>query len=212
AYVICPLREDAAGAGDDDEVAPVADATSVTRALAKACPELAIGLLHGALPERDKLALMAEFAAGRLHVLVATSVIEVGIDVAGATLIAVLDAERFGLAQLHQLRGRVGRGTMPGRCLLCHRAAEAPERLRILLASDDGLAIATADLAARGPGALLGTAQHGALALRCADLVRDLDLLQDAHAEARRRTAAGEAMPPGLARLLAGGSGLLAGG
>jgi ATP-dependent DNA helicase RecG len=207
AYVICPLREES---GKVD----AADAGSVHRRLARALGEARVGLLHGALAEADKLALVARFAAGGLEVLVSTTVVEVGIDVARANLLVVLDAERFGLAQLHQLRGRIGRGALPGRCLLFHRAEEQPDRLRALVEHDDGLAIAEADLASRGPGQLLGTGQHGALALRIADLARDLDLLQDAHVEARRRLAAGEAMPERLERFLERGVGmeLLSGG
>jgi ATP-dependent DNA helicase RecG len=149
-----------------------------------------------------------------VRVLVSTTVVEVGIDVAEATLLCVLDAERFGLSQLHQLRGRIGRGDRPGRCLLYYRGAESPDRLQALVAHDDGLAIAEADLATRGPGQLLGTAQHGMLDLGIADLTKDLDLLPDAHDQARARIAKGERMPEALARLIGGmdRAQLLAGG
>jgi ATP-dependent DNA helicase RecG len=156
---------------------------------------------------------MERFAAGHTRVLVSTTVVEVGLDVPGATVVIVLDAERFGLAQLHQLRGRVGRGDRPGRCLLLHRDPDASERLAVLVRHDDGLAIADADLRERGPGELLGTAQHGAAALKIADLPDDLDLLQNAHATAAIRIRAGETCPALLNRLLiTGAADVLAGG
>lgn len=195
AYVICPLKT-----GSDDIAA--ADATSLHRRLAARFGTDHVGLMTGDCAEVAKLALMDAFAAGTVRILVSTTVVEVGIDVAAATLMAVLDAERFGLSQLHQLRGRIGRGVRPGRCLLLHRKEDAVDRLQALVDHDDGLAIAEADLASRGPGQLLGTAQHGALALRIAELPQDLDLLQDAHAHAARRVALGQQMPDGLRRLL----------
>ncbi len=206
AFVICPLR-------DSSERIAAADADSVHRDLSTRFADVGVGLLTGALPETEKLTLMARFARGELRILVATTVVEVGVDVAAANLLIVLDAERFGLAQLHQLRGRIGRGSLPGLCLLLHRQDESPERLHVLVAHDDGLAIAEADLACRGPGQLLGTGQSGALSLRVAELPRDLDLLHDAHQHARTRITAGETMPSALARLLPTGDGvLLAGG
>ena len=204
-FVICPLRE-------ASERITAADAERVHAHLTKAMAPTVVGLLHGAMVEAQKLTLMGDFAAGRTRVLVSTTVVEVGIDVPAATLLIVLEAGRFGLAQLHQLRGRLGRGTRPGHCLLFHRRDEAPERLNVLVGHDDGLAIAEADLAARGPGQLLGTGQHGALALRVAELPRDLDLLHAAHQRARERLAAGETLPPLLPRLLGGDATVLAGG
>ena len=181
-------------------------ATAVFARLALVFPR-EVAVLHGDFPDAEKQAAMARFAAGEVKILVATSVVEVGIDVAAVNLLAVLVAERFGLAQLHQLRGRIGRGGLPGRCLLFHRGAAAPERLRALAASDDGLAIAEADLAARGPGELLGRGQHGLPALRAADLVRDLDLLAQVQAEIRPQLAAGTAFPPALRAWLPPGTG-----
>jgi len=204
-FVICPLRE-------ASERITAADAERVHAHLAKAVAPVAVGLLHGAMAEAQKLALMGDFSAGRTRVLVATTVVEVGIDVPAATLLIVLDAERFGLAQLHQLRGRLGRGDRPGHCLLFHRQDDSPERLRVLVEHDEGLAIAEADLATRGPGQLLGTGQHGSLALKVAELPRDLDLLQTAHQRARERIAAGDTMPPLLPRLLGADAMVLAGG
>jgi len=207
AFVICPLR-------DESEKVTAFDATRVHRHLAAAFGEDQVGLLTGALSEEDKLAVLGRFARGEVKVLVATTVVEVGIDVPQATLMAVLDADRFGLAALHQLRGRIGRGDRPGACLLFHRGAGGGNRLAILAASDDGLAIAEADLAERGPGHLLGTDQHGVLRLRIADLARDLDLLQDAHQTARSMLTSGAPVPPDLARFLRVGidAELLAGG
>ncbi len=198
--VICAARQ----AGDG---ARAVDVGSAQRHLAARFAAAGVGLLHGALGEGDKLALMAAFAHGGLRVLVATSVVEVGIDVADANLVVVLDAERFGLAQLHQLRGRLGRGTLPGRCLLFHRSPLPPARLAVLAASADGLAIAAYDLESRGAGELLGAAQHGTPSLRCADLARDLALLEHAHAEARRLRAAGRRPAGHLLRLLNGPGG-----
>jgi ATP-dependent DNA helicase RecG len=188
-------------------------ASAVFARLAPVFPGVTV-LLHGDLADGEKQTAMAAFAGGAARVLVATSVVEVGIDVPTANLLVVLAAERFGLAQLHQLRGRIGRGGLPGRCLLFHRGPEAPERLRTLAANDDGLAIAEADLAARGPGELLGRGQHGLPALRAAELARDLDLLTEVQAEVRPRLAAGESCPPGLRPWLPAGTGegVLAGG
>ena len=205
-FIICPLRE------ASDHIT-AADAQHVHAHVQKTFAKEVVGLLHGAMSEAAKLALMSSFSAGHIRILVSTTVVEVGIDVPAATLLMVLDAERFGLAQLHQLRGRIGRGARPGLCILFYRQEESPERLRVLVDNHDGLAIAEADLATRGPGQLLGTGQHGALTLRLAELPRDLALLHDAHHQARRRIAAGETIPPLLSRLLTGGDGSgLAGG
>lgn len=194
-FVICP-RIDAEDGGDEAPLS-VADAAAAARA---ALGGAAVAVLTGDQREADKLAALDAFAAGRVRCLVATTVVEVGVDVPEATLAVVLDAQRFGLASLHQLRGRVGRGAAPGRCLLLTRGDAA--RLQALEGSDDGLAIAEADLAERGPGELLGLRQHGGFRLLAADLARDLDLLQAAHARARD----GGAMPPGLERFVRGGA------
>jgi len=185
-FVVCPrIDEDA----DDEAPLSVEEAATAARA---ALGDAAVMVLTGAQREGDKLAALAAFAEGRVRCLVATTVVEVGVDVPEATLAVVLDAQRFGLASLHQLRGRVGRGTTPGRCLLLTRGEAT--RLAPLAAAPDGLAIAEADLAERGPGELLGLRQHGGFRLLAADLARDLDLLQAAHARVRT----GAAMPPGL--------------
>ncbi len=182
ALVICALREASTKEGGD--TSPIHDAAKVFAAVQKLHGDQ-VSLLHGAMDEPRKLAVMAAFRAGTCRILIATTVVEVGIDVPTLALVAVLDAERFGLAQLHQLRGRLGRGERPGICLLVHAAQADAPRLAALVATDDGMAIAEADLAARGPGELLGRQQHGVLRLRIADLSRDLDLLHEAHQHVR---------------------------
>ncbi len=176
-FVVCPRID---GADDDEAPLAVEDAATAART---ALGEAAVAVLTGTMREADKLAALAAFADGRARCLVATTVVEVGVDVPEATLAVVLDAQRFGLASLHQLRGRVGRGTAPGRCLLLTRGDAV--RLAALDGPADGLAIAEADLAERGPGELLGLRQHGGFHLLATDLARDLDLLQAAHARVR---------------------------
>ncbi|MCC7280886.1 MAG: ATP-dependent DNA helicase RecG [Acetobacteraceae bacterium] len=157
-----------------------------------------VALLHGRMKPDARDAAMASFAAGRVVVLVATTVIEVGVDVPDAQVMVIEGAERFGLAQLHQLRGRVGRGDLHGACLLLH-AADAPEpalsRLRVLCETDDGFRIAEADFSLRGPGEVLGTRQSGAMGLRLLEPALHGHLLAEARAEA-------EAAPPTAARAL----------
>jgi ATP-dependent DNA helicase RecG len=148
-----------------------------------------VGLVHGRLPAAEKDRAMRDFARGRLRLLVATSVIEVGVDVPEAGVIVIEHAERFGLAQLHQLRGRVGRGTRTSSCLLLYGetlSATARARLEVLRATDDGFRIAEEDLRLRGPGEVLGTRQSGLPALRLADLGAHADLLAPARDDARR--------------------------
>jgi len=144
------------------------------------------GLIHGQMPASEKDRVMESFTGGGTKLLVATTVVEVGIDVAGATMIVVEDAERFGLSQLHQLRGRVGRSSGEGICVLLTAAEErqAQERLQILAAYTDGMKIAEEDLRLRGPGALCGTRQHGVTEFRVADLSRDLPLVELARRKA----------------------------
>jgi ATP-dependent DNA helicase RecG len=145
-------------------------------------------LLHGKLKADEKDAIMDSFRTGQTRVLVSTTVIEVGIDVANATVLLVENAERFGLAQLHQLRGRVGRGAEKSWCILLagENAEEKLDRLQILEQAADGFAIAEADLAIRGPGDLLGTAQTGLPPVRLAKLPQDLPLLEEARTAARK--------------------------
>ena len=175
AYWVCPLIE-------ESETLQLQTATETLEQLQAALPELNIGLVHGRMKAAEKAEVMAEFAAGRLNVLVATTVIEVGVDVANATLMIIENAERFGLAQLHQLRGRVGRGSAQSYCLLMYQpplGETAQRRLRIMRETTDGFRIAEEDLAIRGAGELLGTRQTGEASFRVARLPRDGDLLAE---------------------------------
>jgi len=177
AYWVCTLIEDS-----DDVEAQAAQSTF--EQLGAALPGLRLGLLHGRMKPAEKQAVMARFKAGDLQLLVATTVIEVGVDVPNASLMVIENAERLGLAQLHQLRGRVGRGAAASSCVLMYKpplSAMARERLEVMRASTDGFLIAEKDLELRGPGELLGTRQTGLASFRVADLVRDADLLPDVH-------------------------------
>ena len=180
-YIVYPLVE-------ESEAMDLADATSMAEQLAAgAFREFRVGLVHGRMKQAEKDAVMRRFKAGDIHVLVATTVIEVGIDVPNATIMVVEHAERFGLAQLHQLRGRVGRGLLDSFCCLVAdvgQSAESFERLRVMERTSDGFEIAEADLRMRGPGEYIGTRQSGAPAFRAANLVRDGDLLTLARKEA----------------------------
>jgi ATP-dependent DNA helicase RecG len=158
----------------------------------------AIGLLHGRLKGEEKQRVMAAFAAGTIHLLVTTTVVEVGVDVPNATIMVVENADRFGLTQLHQLRGRVGRGAQRSVCVLVPSAgvtALGRERLALMASTQDGFAIAEADLKLRGPGEMWGTRQSGLPRFKLADLSRDIELLEAAKAAARRLVAD----DPGLA-------------
>lgn len=178
AYWVCVLIDDS-----DEVQAQAAQRTYET--LCAQLPELRIGLVHGRMKSADKQAVMRAFKDGELHLLVATTVIEVGVDVPNASLMLIDNAERLGLAQLHQLRGRVGRGTTASTCVLLYQpplSARARERLAVLRASNDGFAIAEKDLELRGPGELLGTRQTGMVQFRLADLARDASLLPEVQA------------------------------
>ncbi|HKU14821.1 MAG TPA: ATP-dependent DNA helicase RecG [Steroidobacteraceae bacterium] len=173
AYWVCPLVEES-----DELDAQAAEETAT--ALAQALPELTVALVHGRMAPREKDAIMTRFKEGKIDLLVATTVIEVGVDVANASLMVVENAERMGLAQLHQLRGRVGRGAAESTCVLLYRAPlseVARERLGVMRSTNDGFEISRRDLELRGPGEMLGTRQTGLMQLRVADLVRDADLL-----------------------------------
>jgi ATP-dependent DNA helicase RecG len=173
AYWVCPLIEES-----DELRAQAAEETAVS--LSAALPGVRVGLVHGRMPGAAKDAAMLAFKSGKIELLVATTVIEVGVDVPNATLMVIENAERMGLAQLHQLRGRVGRGSAASTCVLLYRAPLSPlarERLKAIRESSDGFEIARRDLALRGPGELLGTRQTGLAQLRVADLMRDAHLL-----------------------------------
>lgn len=173
AYWVCTLVE-------ESEVLEAQAAEATAEALKTALPELRVGLVHGRMKSDEKQAVMAAFKAGTLNLLVATTVIEVGVDVPNASLMIIENPERLGLAQLHQLRGRVGRGSTASHCVLLYHAPLSPTataRLGVLRDSNDGFVIAQRDLEIRGPGELLGTRQTGIAELRIADLVRDAHLL-----------------------------------
>ena len=182
AYWVCTLID------DSDEVQAQA-AQSTFEALQAALPGVRVGLVHGRMKAAEKQATMRAFKDGALGLLVATTVIEVGVDVPNASLMVIENAERLGLAQLHQLRGRVGRGRAASTCVLLYQpplSALARQRLDTLRQTNDGFVIAEKDLELRGPGELLGTRQTGLASFRMADLVRDADLLPQVHALADR--------------------------
>jgi len=177
AYWVCPLIEES----DLLEAQAAEDTAAV---LAEALPGIRVALVHGRMPAAEKERTMARFKAGEIGLLVATTVIEVGVDVPNASLMVIENAERMGLAQLHQLRGRVGRGEHASSCVLMYRAplpATARERLKVMRETTDGFEVARRDLELRGPGELLGTRQTGLMQLKVADLMRDADLLPRVH-------------------------------
>ncbi len=194
-YWVCPLIEDSEALDLSNATATHAELSAAMDGLtgADGTPIL-VGLLHSRMPPADKKAVMALFSAGAMGVLVSTTVIEVGVDVPNASLMVIEHAERFGLSQLHQLRGRVGRGTAASVCMLLYAPNEngrvsdtARERLRAMAETNDGFEIARRDLEIRGPGEFLGARQSGAPLLRFADLATDTHLLDWARAWAPRR-------------------------
>ncbi len=175
-YWVCPLIE-------ESEALDLKNATETHAELSAALPGRMVGLLHGRMPPAEKAAVMSLFAGGQMHVLVATTVIEVGVDVPNASLMVIEHAERFGLSQLHQLRGRVGRGSVASVCVLIYTgplSQTGKERLRAMAETTDGFEIARRDLDIRGPGEFMGSRQSGAELLRFADLQEDAPLLQAA--------------------------------
>ena len=190
AYVVVPLVE-------ETEKSDLKAATEFAEHLQKdVFPDLDVGMLHGRMQGEDKDAVMRRFTAGELQILVATTVIEVGVDVPNATVMLVEHAERFGLSQLHQLRGRVGRGSERSYCvLMTHggaQGAEATERLRVMEDTTDGFRIAEKDLEIRGPGAVFGTQQHGLSDLQFLAVVLRAPQLLDAAREAARAVVGDE--------------------
>jgi ATP-dependent DNA helicase RecG len=176
-YWVCPLIE-------ESEALDLTNATATHEALTAALPGVMIGLLHSRMPPAEKKAVMSLFTSGQMGVLVSTTVIEVGVDVPNASLMVIEHAERFGLSQLHQLRGRVGRGAAASACVLLYSAGEggrvgetARARLKAMVETADGFEIARRDLEIRGPGEFLGARQSGAALLRFADLATDTALL-----------------------------------
>jgi len=192
AYWVCPLIE-------ESEALQLETALATHAVIRETFPDLETGLVHGRLPARDKAAVMEAFAAGRTQLLVATTVIEVGVDVPNATLMVIEHAERMGLSQMHQLRGRVGRGAKSAACILMYQnplTELARARLKAIYETRDGFEIARRDLELRGPGELLGARQSGVPMLRFADLVADAALIERARGAAKRMLA----LEPGLAR------------
>ena len=177
-YWVCPLIE-------ESEALDLSNATATHADLSEALPGVMVGLLHSRMPTAEKKAVMQLFSSGQMGVLVSTTVIEVGVDVPNASLMVIEHAERFGLSQLHQLRGRVGRGAAASACVLLYstndsgRVGEtAKERLRAMAETNDGFEIARRDLEIRGPGEFLGARQSGDALLRFADLATDTHLLE----------------------------------
>ncbi|HEX3033487.1 MAG TPA: ATP-dependent DNA helicase RecG, partial [Bacillota bacterium] len=179
-YVVCPLVE-------ESEKMDLEAATSLAEQWQQQLfPQLLIGLLHGRMKSAEKEQVMEQFRQGKLQILVSTTVIEVGVDVPNATVMVIIDAERFGLAQLHQLRGRVGRGQYQSYCLLVSntQSEDGRARLKIMEQSTDGFVIAEEDLKLRGPGEFFGTRQSGLPDLKIADILRDAKALEVARQEA----------------------------
>jgi ATP-dependent DNA helicase RecG len=174
AYWVCPLIE-------ESEALQLQTANDTYAHMQETFPELKIGLVHGRMKPAEKQVVMQQFSAGEIQLLVATTVIEVGVDVPNASLMVIEHAERFGLSQLHQLRGRVGRGAAKSTCILLYQnklSETARARLKVIYENTDGFIIAQADLHLRGPGEFLGTRQSGVPMLKIADLERDVDLLE----------------------------------
>ncbi|MGB2330494.1 MAG: ATP-dependent DNA helicase RecG, partial [Pseudomonadales bacterium] len=177
AYWVCTLI-------DPSETLNAQAAETLLEELRRELPDLLVELIHGKMSNTDKQRVMADFKAGKTQILVATTVIEVGVDVPNASFMVIENAERLGLTQLHQLRGRIGRGAKESYCLLLYQpplGQLSKQRLSVMRASQDGFYIAEQDLAIRGPGDVLGERQSGEVAFKIADLARDDDLLPQAH-------------------------------
>jgi ATP-dependent DNA helicase RecG len=187
AYIVCPMVAESDGA-DDERKAVTAYAEKLRR---EVFPELTVAPIHGKLKAKEKDAVMRAFAAGETDILVSTTVIEVGVDVPNAAVMLIENAECFGLSQLHQLRGRVGRGQHKSYCILVSDSAseETRRRLAVMTRTNNGFEIAEEDLKLRGPGDFFGSRQHGLPSLRVADLTCDMELLHESRAAAERLLA-----------------------
>jgi ATP-dependent DNA helicase RecG len=192
AYVIYPLVS-------ESEKIDLRSATEMADTLqAEVFPAYKVALLHGKMKQDAKERVMHAFVAGQIHVLVSTTVVEVGVDVPNASIMVIEHAERFGLSQLHQLRGRVGRGAWESHCVLLYQTPwtdDARERLKAMSETTDGFVIAEKDLELRGPGDFFGTRQSGLPRLRTGDLIRDREIMEEAHREARRLVEEGSLGP-----------------
>ena len=186
-YVVCPL------VADSEEMSAESAESVAVRYRDQVFPDLRVGLLHGRMKAEEKDQVMQDFAGGRLDILVSTTVIEVGVNVPNASVMVVENAERFGLSQLHQLRGRVGRGGTQSHCVLFAgtKTKTSRERLRAIAGTQDGFALAELDLKLRGPGEVLGTRQSGLPDCRVADPFVDLELVRAAREEAARVEGSG---------------------
>ena len=181
AYVICPMVE-------SSELMDAENVLDYTQTLRHALPNtIRVEYLHGKMKGKEKNRIMEQFASGQIQILVSTTVIEVGVNVPNATVIMIENAERFGLTQLHQLRGRVGRGSSQSYCILVNtsESEESNKRLEILNHSNDGFYIASEDLKLRGPGDLFGIRQSGEMEFALADIFTDASLLQDVSREVK---------------------------
>ncbi|MBI3592051.1 MAG: DNA helicase RecG, partial [Nitrospirae bacterium] len=178
-YVVYPVIE-------ESEKTSLKAAITGMEALQIKFPGLKVGIIHGRMKPAEREEVMRDFKSGDIHILVSTTVIEVGVDVPNATLMIIIHAERFGLAQLHQLRGRVGRGSNQSHCVLLSYGStdDAGKRLGVMVMTNDGFRIAEEDLTIRGPGEFFGTKQSGMPDLKAANLVRDARLLETARKEA----------------------------
>jgi ATP-dependent DNA helicase RecG len=183
AYVICPLIE-------ESDKLDVQNAIDLYVQMQQAFPDLKVGLLHGRLSASEKDEVMGAFGANETHLLVATTVVEVGVDVPNATLMIIMDAERFGLSQLHQLRGRVGRGAHQSFCVLVAdpKSENGRERMKVMTETDDGFEVSRRDLELRGPGDFFGTKQSGLPEFKIADMAADFEVLELARDDAAELT------------------------
>lgn len=180
AYIVCPLIE-------ESEKLDLTDLTNELERVQERFPRFNVGLLHGRMKSTEKEQVMGDFSSGRYHILVSTTVIEVGVDIPGASLMVILDAQRYGLGQLHQLRGRVGRGERKSACILVssgNSTADSYQRLKIISNTHSGFEIAEEDLKLRGPGDIMGYRQSGLPELKFLDIVRDYKIIQRAREEA----------------------------
>ena len=204
-YIVCPSVEENNGGWEDGTGMDLKAVTAYAKELQeRVFPDLRVGFVHGKLKSKDKEAVMSAFAGGELDVLVSTTVVEVGVDVPNASLMVIENAERFGLSQLHQLRGRVGRGKHQSWCVLvtASRSETARERLKALCATNDGFQIAEEDLRLRGPGDFFGKRQHGLPQLKVADFASDMELLKEARQAAEELIAGDRLLKKPSHRLL----------
>ena len=181
AYIVCPLVE-------ESDVSDLKSVQTMYEYYKKVFPDLRLEYLHGKMKNKEKDEIMARFKAGEIDILISTTVIEVGVDVPNATMMIVENAERFGLAQLHQLRGRVGRGKYKSYCILKYESKSdlVAERMKIMEQTNDGFVISEKDLELRGPGDFFGTMQHGVPEFKVANLFTDMAILKDAQECAKK--------------------------